>query len=132
MKKLVFGSFILLAAITTGCVGETQSQLIGTWEYWPVHAESSVHKYQWKFQDDGQIIVTDLTVPAVDTGTYEVYATISHRFVKISGTQILDPNYSVNGEWYIITLDDASLVVFTKSFDTGIIGGALQRDLIRL
>jgi hypothetical protein len=128
MKKVFLGLFLIVAGLSTGCLGSAADEIIGVWNYVPVYSTSVVHPMQWQFDANGQVIIIDQTNPTVlrDTGSYELYMNGTHRMLKISDTQIKDPYLRMNGEWYIVRMDFNIMVVGTKDY-----GGFQQRDLVR-
>lgn len=127
MKKILVGLFLPVAMLTTGCIGNTAEEVVGKWQYLLVAPEFQVHKMIWDLDANGQIIITDSTDFAIDTGSYEVYMDDGKKILKISNTDIKDPNWDFNVEWCIIRNSPEYLVVSTKDH-----GGVLQRDLVKL
>lgn len=129
MKKVLLGLFIIVAGLSTGCLGGTQDQIIGAWTYYPVNPNTAVvHPMQWQFVDNGTFYLTDLTSPLTmrDTGSYELFMDGTHRKIKFKNIEMGDPYLLIKGEWFIVRLESNYLVVGTKEQ-----GGFQQRDLVR-
>ncbi len=126
MKKVLLGLFLIVAGLSTGCLGNATEEILGVWNYVPVYSTAVVHPMQWQFTPNGQVIITDLFNSQSDTGSYELYMNGTHKMLKISDTQIKDPYLRMNGEWYIVRMDFNIMVVGTKDY-----GGFQQRDLVR-
>jgi hypothetical protein len=125
MKKVFLGLFLTSALLTTGCLGNSEEQILGTWRY--VHEiNPSQHDMYWAFQDGGTVTFYNATTSQADTGKYEMFMEGTHRIVKIKGTTIKDNVLSMNGEWDIVTIDFDKLVVGTRDY-----GGFQQRDLTK-
>lgn len=127
MKKSFVGLFLITAMLSSGCLGNASEQIKGTWVYAPVHHPDIANPMQWDFLDNGQVIFNNFVTLEIDTGTYELYMNGTHRMLKISSTTITDNNTTMNGEWYILTIDNNNLLVGVKRNP----GGFLQRDLVK-
>jgi hypothetical protein len=125
MKKVLVGLFLVVAIMSTGCLGEATTQILGTWRYEPT-INPSAHNMYWTFQDNGQMYFFNATTSQYDTGSYEMYVDGTHRMIKIKGTTIQDHTLKMNGEWFIVDINLDVMRVGTKDQ-----GGFQQRDLIR-
>lgn len=127
MKKVFLGLFIIVAGLSTGCLGGTQDQIIGVWTYYPVNPNLAVvHPMSWQFVDNGMFILTDNATSQKDTGAYELFMNGTHRMIKFKDIAMGDPYLLIKGEWFIVRLESNYLVVGTKEQ-----GGFQQRDLVR-
>lgn len=124
MRKYLLGLFLIVAILTTGCLGDAPTQIIGTWRYVPVNPFGD--DVYWTFQDDGQIFIYDATTLQSDTGTYEMYMNGTHRMFKIEGTSIVVNSLYIIGEWYIVSIDFDNMIAGTKDQ-----GGFQQRDFTK-
>lgn len=124
MKKLLGGFLIIAAILTTSCLGNTESEILGQWRY-DNTGNPSQHNMYWTFDEGGNVFFYNATTSVADTGKYELYMDGTHKVIKIKNTTIQDANMEMNGEWYIVRSDFEVLVVGLKKF------GFLQRDLTR-
>jgi|LauGreDrversion4_2_1035121.scaffolds.fasta_scaffold444749_2 hypothetical protein len=124
MKKVLIGLFLIISVVATGCLGSAPEQILGTWRYVPVNPVG--HDMAWTFQDNGQCYFYNNTTATADTGAYEMYASGTHRIVKIKNTTITDNGLKMNGEWYIVSIDFDKMILGTKDQ-----GGFQQRDFVK-
>lgn len=124
MKKLIPG-LLLVALVSTGCLGDAPQQVLGQWRY-AEQVDPNQHEMYWNFQEGGQVYFYNATTSALDTGTYEMFPDGTHNKIKIKGTDIQDANIPMNGEWIIVKINYDELIVGTEDY-----GGFIQRDLYR-
>jgi hypothetical protein len=124
MKRLLGGLLITAAILTTGCLGNTEEEILGAWKY-DNQGNPAQHNMQWTFDEGGNVFMTNFSTGAQDTGKYELYMDGTHKVVKIKNTDITDATMGMNGEWHIVRSDFSILVLGIKEF------GFQQRDLVR-
>lgn len=124
MKKLIPG-LLLVALVSTGCLGDAPQQVLGQWRY-ATQVDPLQHDMRWNFEEGGQVTFYNITTGVQDTGTYEMFPDGTHNVIKIKGTDIQDRNIPMNGEWVIVKINYDELVVGTHDY-----GGFIQRDLYR-
>ena len=125
MKKILVVTFLIAAILTTGCLGDAPTQIVGTWKYVPVDPTQDV--MFWTFTDDGIVYYYDATTSQLDTGNYEMYMVGTHKMVKVTGTTIEDNNLPMAGEWTIVDITSSILRIGIKVDP----GGFFQRDLTK-
>lgn len=124
MKRLLGGLLITAAILTTGCLGNTEEEILGGWNY-DNQGNPAQHNVQWIFDEGGNIYITNFTTGIADTGKYELYMDGTHKVVKIKNTTVQDASTGLNGEWYIVRSDFNIMVLGLKEF------GFQQRDLVK-
>ncbi len=124
MKRLLGGLLITAAIFSVGCLGNTEEEILGTWNYENT-GDPAQHNMSWTFDEGGNIFLYNGTTSTADTGKYELYMDGTHKVLKIKGTTIQDRNMGMNGEWYIVKSSFDVMIVGLKEF------GFQQRDLYR-
>lgn len=123
MKNIFLGLLLIAAILTTGCLGDAPTQIIGTWKY--ILVDPTQHDMYWTFTDAGDVYYLNNTTSISDTGRYEMYMSGTHKIVKVTGTTIQDNNIPMDGEWIIVNITGNTLAIGIKKDP----GGFLQRDL---
>lgn len=113
LPKIILSVLFLIFTIT-GC--ETNSSFLsnnklkktlqGTWQIVPIL--SGDLKQIWKFDDTGNLYITDSVGAPTKTGAYTVDAGFFHSYVNISGFKNsagLETDIP-NGKWTVVNVDD--------------------------
>lgn len=127
MKKPILGILFIASILSTGCLGNIPDQIVGTWEYEKLASTQSSHQMRFTFDESGKVIINDITDTILDTGSYELYISGTHRILNISNTDIKDPIFEVDVEWIIVNMDSKNMAIGTKEH-----GGFIQKDLNKL